>query len=54
MNFLKVTSVGPFGEHTMSHGLGDRDIEDKLIIATLQGIISAGHAIKSFELVEGK
>jgi|LakMenEpi03Aug12_release.lakeMendotaPanAssembly.Ray.scaffolds.fasta_scaffold3262530_1 hypothetical protein len=54
MNFLKVTSVGPFGEHTMSHRLGDSDIESRLIVATLQGIINAGHAIKSFELVEGK
>ena len=54
MNFLKVTSIGPFGEHTMSHRLGVSDIQDKLIIATLQGIINAGHAIKSFELVEGK
>jgi hypothetical protein len=54
MNFLKVTSVGPFGEHTMSHRLDSLDIQDKLIIATLEGIINAGHAIKSFEVVEGK
>ena len=54
MNSLKVTSVGPFGEHTMSHPLGDPDIEARLIVATLQGIINAGHAIKSFEIVEKK
>ena len=54
MNFLKVTSIGPYGEHTMSHRIDDRDIQDKLIIATLEGIINAGHAIKSFEVVEGK
>jgi len=54
MNFLKVTSVGPFGEHTMNHRLGDSDIESRLIVATLQGVIDAGHMIKSFELVEGK
>ena len=54
MNFLKVTSIGPYGEHTMSHRIDDRDIQDKLIIATLEGIINAGHSIKSFELVEGK
>ena len=52
MNALKVTSIGPFGEHTMNHPIDDPSMEAKLIVATLSGVINAGHAIKSFELVE--
>ena len=49
---LKVTSVGEFGEHTMNHPLYECDYESDLVIATLQGVIKAGHIIKSFEVVE--
>lgn len=49
---LKVTSVGEYGEHTMTHPIYECDYESALIIATLQGVLSAGQAIKSFELVE--
>lgn len=49
---LKVTSVGEYGEHTISHPLWDCDYQDKLVIATLQGVMRAGHVIKAFEIVE--
>ena len=49
---ISVTSIGEFGEHTITHPLWECDYQDKLVIATLQGIIRAGHVIKSFELVE--
>lgn len=52
MKSLKVVSIGSNGEHTTLHPLWDCDYEDALIIATLQGVIKAGHTIKSFELVE--
>ena len=49
---IVVTSIGEYGEHTITHDLWECDYQDKLVIATLQGVIKAGHAIKSFELVE--
>lgn len=52
MKALKVTSIGEFGEHTINHPLYECNYESDLIIATLQGVIKAGSAIKSFELVE--
>ena len=52
MKALSVTSIGEFGEHTINHPLYECGYESDLIIATLQGVIKAGHAIKSFELVE--
>ena len=52
MKALSVTSIGEYGEHTISHPIYDCGYESDLIIATLQGVINAGHAIKSFELVE--
>lgn len=51
MKELKVTSIGPFGEHTMNYPISEPVGEARLIVATLQGIINVGHAIKSFELV---
>ena len=52
MKSLKVTSIGEFGEHTVNHDLYECDYQDALILATLRGVLNAGHAIKSFELVE--
>lgn len=52
MKSLQVTSVSEYGEHTMTHPLPEFATESQMIVATLQGIISAGSMIKSFELVE--
>ena len=49
---LSVTTITSHGEMTINHPLWECDYQDRLIIATLQGVINAGHAIKSFELVE--
>ena len=49
---ISITSIGEFGEHTITHNLFECDYQDKLVIATLQGVIRAGHVIKSVELVE--
>ena len=49
---LKVTSVGEYGEHTINHPIYDCGYESDLILATLQGVLKAGHTIKSFEVVE--
>ena len=51
MKALKVTSVSPYGEHTINHTLPEFALESEMIIATLQGVINAGNTIKSFELV---
>lgn len=52
MKAVKVTSIGQFGEQTVSHPISDFPSEDAIILATLRGIINAGHAIKAFEIVE--
>lgn len=53
MKALKVISVSAQGwEMTINHPLVSTKNEERLIVATLQGVIQAGHAIKSFELVE--
>lgn len=49
---IVVTSIGEYGEHTITHPLWECDYQDKLVIATLQGVLRAGQVIKSFELVE--
>lgn len=49
---LKVTSIASHGEQTVTHPLWECDYQDALVIATLQGVIKAGHTIKSFEVVE--
>lgn len=52
MKNLKVTSVGEFGEQTVSHPIVMSEYEEMLIVAILRGVNNAGHAIKSFEIVE--
>ena len=52
MKAVKVTSEGLFGEQTVSHPLSEIGPEDSIVLATLRGIINAGHVIKSFEIVE--
>lgn len=52
MKVLKVTSISLYGEHTMTHPLPELASESQMIVATLQGVINAGSAIKSFELLE--
>ena len=52
MKSLKVTSISPYGEQTVSHPLSEVVPQDAMIVATLQGVVNAGHAIKSFEIVE--
>lgn len=52
MKALKVTSISEWGVQTVSHPISNSAPEEMLILATLQGVIKAGHAIKSFEIVE--
>lgn len=52
MKSLKVTSIGQYGEQTVSHPIFESAPEEMIILATLRGVINAGHAIKSFEIVE--
>lgn len=52
MKALSVTSTGEFGEHTMTHPIYECSYESDLILATLRGVLKAGHSIKSFEIVE--
>ena len=52
MKALSVTSIGEYGEHTISHPIYECSYESDLILATLQGVLKAGQTIKSFELVE--
>jgi len=51
MKYLKVTSVSEYGESPLSHSVGNSIPEEMYIVAILQGVINAGVAIKSFELV---
>jgi len=51
MKVLKVTSVSPYGESVLSHSVGEAMPEEMYVVAILQGVINAGNAIKSFELV---
>ena len=52
MKVLKVTSITEYGEQTVSHPMSDLAPEEMLIVAMLRGVNNAGHAIKSFEIVE--
>lgn len=52
MKSLKVTSIGEFGEQSVSHPLPTSIPEDAAIVATISGVIKAGHMIKAFEIVE--
>ena len=52
MKAIKVTSITPYGEHTVDHPMSDIVPVDAMTVAILQGVIKAGHAIKSFEIVE--
>lgn len=52
MKALKVTSITPYGEQTLSHPFSDIVPQDSMVVAILQGVINAGSAIKSFEIVE--
>lgn len=52
MKNLKVTSITEYGEQTVSHPISMVEYEEMLIVAILRGVNNAGHAIKSFELVE--
>lgn len=52
MQALSVTSIGEYGEHTLTHPLYESAPLDSLIVATLQGVMRAGHVIKAFEIVE--
>ena len=52
MKALSVTSIGEFGEHTVNHPLYECAYESDLVLATLQGVMRAGHVIKAFEVVE--
>ena len=50
---LKVVSVNINGqEQEVLHGIGEVIPESVYTVAILQGVINAGHAIKSFEVVE--
>jgi hypothetical protein len=50
---LKVVSINLYGEdQEVLHGIGDVIPETAYTVAILQGVIKAGHAIKSFEVVE--
>ena len=50
MKALKVTSIGQYGEQTVSHPLPSYISEDAAIVATLQGVINAGQSIVSFSV----
>lgn len=52
MKSLKVISEGICGEITTEHSVWDCEYQDRLILASLQGVLNAGHVIKSFEIVE--
>lgn len=52
MKAVNVTSIGEFGEHTVTHPLYECAYESDLVLATLQGVMRAGHTIKAFEVVE--
>ena len=52
MKVIKVTSIGQYGEQTVSHPISDYPSQDAIILATLSDVINAGHAIKAFEIVE--
>ena len=50
---LKVTSINPYGmDSEVMHSIGTVIPEDSYVVAILNGVIGAGHAIKSFEVVE--
>jgi hypothetical protein len=52
MKALKVTSISPYGEHTIDHAMAQTLPEEMCIVAILKGVVSAGNQIKSFEIVE--
>ena len=52
MKFVRVTSISPYGENTISHPVSEFIPEDMITLAVLRGVINAGNAIKSFEIVE--
>lgn len=52
MKNLKVTSITEYGEQTVTHPISELAPEEMLIVAMLRGVNNAGHAIKSFEVVE--
>ena len=52
MKALKVTSFDAYGETTLNHPIFSDLPEDAAIVATLRGVLNAGHAIKAFEIVE--
>ena len=50
---LKVTSITPYGdENIIHHGIGEVIPEEAYVVAILKGVLNAGNAIKSFEIVE--
>ena len=52
MKSLKVTSISPYGEQTVTHPISDLAPEEMMIVAILRGVNNAGNAVKSFEVVE--
>ena len=52
MKAVKVTSISPYGEQTISHPISELAPEEMMILAVLRGVVNAGNAIKSFEIVE--
>jgi hypothetical protein len=49
---LNVTSISKWGEQSLSHPIPSSISEEVAIVALLSGVVKAGHAIKSFEIVE--
>ena len=50
---LKVASINSYGiDQEVMHSIGTVIPEDSYVVAILNGVIQAGHAIKSFEVVE--
>lgn len=52
MKALKVTSISPYGEHTLSHPMYESVPDEAMTVAILKGVIQAGSVIKAFEIVE--